>query len=169
MSHLTSLGLSRVLLRALIVFSMAIGVILVVAFVVSFVFEGAMANLYRRHSMDAAILIPTARVWMLIGLSYLAVLYALLSRLLEIVETVRVGDPFVPENAVRLKKIAWFLLIMQLLQLSFGVVAKVAATADAHIYWRFSISGWVAVVLLFVLARVFEEGTRIRDNLEAMI
>jgi hypothetical protein len=58
---------------------------------------------------------------------------------------------------------------MQLLQLSFGVVAKVAATADAHIYWRFSISGWVAVVLLFVLARVFEEGTRIRDNLEAMI
>ena len=30
-------------------------------------------------------------------------------------------------------------------------------------------TGWLAVALLFVLAQVFEEGTRIRTELEAMI
>ena len=33
----------------------------------------------------------------------------------------------------------------------------------------FSINGWLAVLLTFILARVFEEGARIRDDLEKMI
>jgi hypothetical protein len=31
------------------------------------------------------------------------------------------------------------------------------------------VTGWVAVVLLFVLARVFEEGALMREDLETMI
>jgi hypothetical protein len=98
-----------------------------------------------------------------------AAVHVLLSRLLAVVETVRSGDPFVPENAVRLKTIAWCVLTTQLLHLTFGVLAATLNAAGSNVDWKFSITGWLAVVLLFVLARVFEEGTQMREDLETMI
>ena len=41
--------------------------------------------------------------------------------------------------------------------------------ADADIDWDFSLNGWLAVLLAFVLAKVFEHGARMRDDLGAMI
>jgi hypothetical protein len=35
--------------------------------------------------------------------------------------------------------------------------------------WSPGITGWVAVLLAFVLARVFLEGTRMRDDLEMTV
>ena len=35
--------------------------------------------------------------------------------------------------------------------------------------WSFSVTGWLAVLLLFVLARVFDHGTRMRDDLEGTV
>ena len=109
------------------------------------------------------------RLLFVLDVPMVAASHVLLSRLLAIVETVRAGDPFVPENAARLRTIAWCMLVHQLLQLTFGVMAANLRAAGADVDWTFSMSGWVAVVLLFVLARVFEEGTRIRAELEAMI
>ena len=77
-------------------------------------------------------------------------------------ETVRSGDPFLPQNAARLKTIAWCVLVTQLLELAFGLLAGAMNAAGSNIDWHFSTTGWVAVVLLFVLAKVFEEGTLIR-------
>ena len=76
---------------------------------------------------------------------------------------------FGAENARRLKTVAWCVLAVQLLHLSFGVFASIARSANAGVDWSFSSTGWLAVVLLFVLARVFEEGTRIRDELDAVV
>ena len=90
-------------------------------------------------------------------------------RLLAMVETVRSRDPFVPENAARLKTIAWCVLATQVLDLTFGVMAATLNAAGSNIEWKFSATGWLAVVLLFVLAWVFEEGTRLRADLETMI
>src|SRR5262245_20901346 len=50
------------------------------------------------------------RLIMVMGVAAAPVGNALLSRLLRIVETVRVGDPFVTENASRLQGIAWAVL-----------------------------------------------------------
>ncbi len=98
-----------------------------------------------------------------------AAVHVVLSRLLAVVETVRSGDPFVPENAARLQTIAWCVLATQLLDLTFGMMAATMNAAGSRIDWKFSVTGWVAVVLLFVLARVFEEGTLMREDLEKMI
>jgi hypothetical protein len=68
-----------------------------------------------------------------------------------------------------LKTIAWCQLAIELLRLVFGAMAAMMNLAGSNIQWSFSPTGWLAVVLLFVLARVFEEGTRIRSDLEAMI
>jgi hypothetical protein len=60
-------------------------------------------------------------------------------------------------------------LVTQLLELAFGVLAATMNAAGSSIDWKFSLTGWLAVVLLFVLARVFEEGTQMREDLEKMI
>lgn len=167
----TALGLSRTLLRVCAVWNLAVGAILLVVFVASFVFEDTVTQQFRTRmpELDLAILFPTVRMWLVLGAPLVAAVHVLLSRLLEIVGTVRLGHPFVPENAVRLKTIAWCLLLVQLLHLTFGVMVKIVAAANVEMDWDFSLVGWIAVLLVFVLARVFEEGARIRDDLDAMI
>ena len=97
--------------------------------------------------------------------------YVVLKRLVAIVETVRAGDPFVAANAYRLQAIAWALLALQLLSLVIGAIAKAVSTPahPLHLDAGFSINGWLAVLLTFVLARVFAEGTLMRDDLEGTV
>jgi hypothetical protein len=85
--------------------------------------------------------------------------------------TVRAGDPFVAENARRLHEIAGAVLVLELLHLAVGAIAKSDAFAarGIHIDWSFSFTPWVAVLLLFVLARVFEHGARMRADLEGTV
>jgi hypothetical protein len=97
--------------------------------------------------------------------------YAVLKRLLAMVDTVRAGDPFVPANARRLQAIAWSLLALQLLSIVIGAIARSVST-PAHpldVDAGFSINAWVAVLLTFLLARVFAEGTRMREDLEGTV
>ena len=96
---------------------------------------------------------------------------AVLRRLLAIVGTVRTGDPFVATNADRLQAIAWVLLALQLLSLVIGGIGKAISTPahPLHLDAGFSTSGWLAVVLTFVLARVFAEGTLMREDLEGVV
>jgi hypothetical protein len=95
----------------------------------------------------------------------------MLKRLLAMVGTVRAGDPFVAANAYRLNAIAWILLALQLISLVIGLVGKAVSTPahPLHLDAGFSPSGWLAVVLTFVLARVFAEGTLMREDLEGTV
>lgn len=105
------------------------------------------------------------------GLGAIPLNYAILKRLLAIVETVRAGDPFVAANAARLQAIAWALLVLQVLSLIVGAIATAVST-PAHpidVDAGFSINGWLAVLLTFLLARVFAEGTSLRDDLEGTV
>jgi hypothetical protein len=105
------------------------------------------------------------------GLATIPLNYAILKRLLQIVETVRAGDPFVAANASRLRAIAWALLALQLRGLVIGAIVKAVSTPahPLHINAGFSISGWLAVLLTFLLARVFAEGTLMREELEGTV
>jgi len=111
-------------------------------------------------------LLLSVRSVMLIGILVVPFAHILLTRLRDIVRTVEAGDPFVPSNADRLKTIAWCLLVIQLLDLAFGGLAYVV---DPKFDWSFGLTGWIAVVLLFVLARVFEHGTAMRDELAGTV
>ncbi len=106
-----------------------------------------------------------------LGIAAVPLNYAILKRLVAIVETVRRGDPFVSANAIRLQSIAWALLALQLLSLVIGGIGKAVSTPahPLHLDAGFSTSGWLAVVLTFVLARVFAEGTLMRRDLEGIV
>ena len=94
-----------------------------------------------------------------------------LTRLLAIVETVQWGDPFVATNARRLQVIAWALLGLQLLSLIVGVIGKAIATPAVPLHFDagFSTAGWLAVLLTFILARVFAAGSLMREELEGTV
>jgi hypothetical protein len=143
----------------------------VVALPSSFVFEPLFLQFFAKKPprIDPGWLMPTLRIWLLLALPLIVAVHVSLSRLMAMVETVRSGDPFVPDNAVRLKTIAWCMLAAQLLNLAYGILAATMNAAGSNIDWKFNLTGWLAVVLLFVLARVFEEGTRMRADLEAMV
>lgn len=106
-----------------------------------------------------------------LGLAGIPLHFMVLKRLLAIVETVRAGEPFVPGNALRLQGIAWALLATQVLSMVVGAIGKAVSTPEhqLHLNAGFSVNGWLAVLLTFVLARVFAEGTRMREDLEGTV
>jgi hypothetical protein len=106
-----------------------------------------------------------------LGLAAVPLNDAVLRRLLAIVGTVRTGDAFVAENAGRLQAIAWLLVALQLLSLVIGGIGRAISTPShpLHLDAGFSASGWLAVVLTFVLARVFACGAAMREDLEGTV
>jgi len=122
-------------------------------------------------SPEASRLVMGLRAIAVVGLITIPLNYIVLKRLLAMVATVRAGDPFVAANAYRLRAIAWTLLALQLLSLAIAAIARFIST-DEHpveLDAGFSINGWLAVLLAFILARVFVEGTLMREDLEGTI
>ena len=122
-------------------------------------------------SLEADRMIMALRSVAVLGLLAVPLNYIVLKRLLAIVETVRAGDPFVAVNADRLQTIAWALVGLQVLSIVIGAIGK-AVSSPAHpvrLDAGFSINGWLAVLLTFLLARVFAVGTRMREDLEGTV
>jgi hypothetical protein len=122
-------------------------------------------------SAEATRLVMGLRAIAVLGLVAIPLNYAILARLLAIVRTVRAGDPFVEANASRLQAIAWVLLTLQLLGLVIEAIARYVSVPGRPLDLDagFSVNGWLAVLLTFVLARVFAEGARMRDDLEGTV
>jgi len=170
-SYSAALPIAHVVLRILIVVNWMVGLgILALLFLLPHE-QWILTALKLAPSRDAGRVIMGLRAIAVIGLVTIPLNYILLRRLLAIVETVRAGDPFVPKNASRLQAIAWVLLALQLLSLAVGVIVDAIST-PAHpvdIDAGFSVPGWLAVLLTFVLARVFAEGTVMREDLEGTV
>ena len=171
-SYPAALSLSRKVLRLLIKLNILMGIFIFGLLVTSFVASDFMARaLIHAHGDPARGLVFAMRVIMIIGICAAPLTHLVLTRLLAIVETVSVGDPFVSVNATRLQAIAWTILALEILHLVVGAVAKAAST-EAHpldIGQDFSVTRWLAVLLCFVLARVFEHGARMREDLEGTV
>ena len=170
-SSSAALPIAHVMLRILIVLNWAMAAAILVLLLVSPNEQWIMRAFKLDPSPDTDRLILGLRAIAVLGLVTIPLNYAILKRLLAIVETVRAGDPFVAANATRLQAIAWLLFALQLFSLVIGAIGK-AISSPAHpvdIDAGFSINGWLAVLLTFLLARVFAEGTRMRDDLEGTV
>ena len=166
-----ALPIAYLVLRVLIVVNWLMGVAILALLVVMPNKQWIMAAFKLSPSPDAERLILGLRAVAVLGLVGIPLNHAVLKRLLAIVLAVRAGDAFVAANAYRLQAIAWTLLALQLLSLVIGVIAKVVSSPahPVHLDAGFSISGWLAVTLTFVLARVFAEGTLMREDLEGTV
>ena len=171
-SHPRSLALSERVLGILIKLNLLMGIFIFGLLVASLVAEDfVMRALSGRHAEGNEALILGMRVIMVIGILAVPVTHIVLTRLLAIVETVKVGDPFVTLNAARLQTIAWAVLGLEIMHLVVGAVAAIASSKEhpLDLDWNFSVTRWLAVLLLFVLARVFDQGAHMRDELEGTV
>jgi DUF2975 family protein len=170
-SSSAALPIAYVVLRVLIVGNWLAGAGVLVLLAVMSNEQWFMIAFNLSPSPETERLIMGMRAIAVLGLAMIALDYVFLKRLLAIVETVRSGDPFVAMNADRLQIIAWTLFALQLLSLVIGMIAKNVSTPEVpiHLDADFSINGGLAVLLTFVLARVFAEGTRMREDLAGTV
>jgi Protein of unknown function (DUF2975) len=166
-----ALPIAYVVLRILIVMNWLMAAVILALLFVSPNEQWIMSAFDLSPSPEAERLVMGLRAIAVLGLAAIPLNYVVLKRLLAIVETVRAGDPFVAANASRLQAIAWSLLALQLLSLVIGAIAETVST-PAHpldLDAGFSINGWLAVLLTFLLARVFAEGALMREDLEGTV
>ena len=166
-----TLPIVRIALRILIVVNWMGGVAILALLVAMPNEQWIMSAFKLAPSPDADRLILGLRAVATLGIGVILLHYVVLKRLLAIVETVRAGDPFVAANAARLQTIAWALFTLQVISLVIGAIGK-AVSSPAHpvnLDAGFSVNGWLGVLLTFLLARVFAEGTRMRDDLEGTV
>nr|WP_299597542.1 DUF2975 domain-containing protein [Sphingomonas bacterium] len=121
-------------------------------------------------AMDAPAALPGIRFLMLIGIGMAIATDRLLIALSAIVSSAGEGDPFGPGSARALQTIGWALLMLQLLDICGALVARFwhslgTAAPDGDI----SVAGWIATLMVFVLARVFAAGSAMRDDLAGTV
>jgi len=170
-SSSAALPVAYLMLRILIIANWLMGAAIVALLVVMPNEQWIMSAFKLSPSPDAERLVMGLRAVALLGLVTIPLHYAVLKRLLAIVETVRGGDPFVAANADRLQAIAWVLLALQVLSVVIGAIAKTVSTPahPVHLNAGFSVNGWLAVLLTFLLARVFAQGALMREDLEGTV
>jgi Protein of unknown function (DUF2975) len=87
-------------------------------------------------------------------------------------ETLINGDPFVPDNARRLRAIAVVLAVLEVVRMTISLIVQIVlgafgvATTDgaAPIAVSLNLSVWFSVLTLVVLAQVFSEGAALREE-----
>ncbi len=105
------------------------------------------------------------------GVFLLALLTLMLLMTARIVKTAQT-DPFVEDNARRLNQIGWLLVAMQIVGLTAGMIISLfPKPVRDHVQAGFDLSpvGILAVLLIFVLAQIFRQGARMRDELEGTV
>lgn len=165
------------LARGLLVFFMAVFIVATAACLIA-----APAVLVMQHEIIAEIAKEAPKfanaefVWALAGL--LIAVAALVSatwyftlKLKQIVDSVAAGDPFIPENAERLKVMAWISISLQFIGIPVTVFAAWISdnVRPTEIDSAISGNGLLLALVLFILARVFRTGARMREDLEGTV
>ena len=85
--------------------------------------------------------------------------------------SIKVSDATMKRIRKSCPAIAWALLALKLLHVAVVAIASAVSTPEVplRIASNFHLADWLAILLLFVLAQVFLEGTRMREDLEGTI
>ena len=164
-----ALRLARPAIWLAILLDLLYGAALIGFLVASFVAPGWPARPLHYDPATMHALLPLGlRTVEVLGLVMVGLVFVILRRLLAVVDSVRAGDPFVLENAMRLQTIAWCLLGIEVLRVAVWGIGEWVSIHEAG-GAGFSVVPWLAILLLFVLAGVFMRGARMRDDLEGTV
>jgi len=93
----------------------------------------------------------------------------IVERLRRIFATLTAGDPFHPDNVLRLRVIGLILAGLEIGRYIFSGMARWLAPDSKVIDDSFTLTAWFSVLVVFVLAEVFREGARLRREAELTI
>ena len=159
------------IIRLLNAFNWAVGVVFVVLLAASFLAEPRFLDaISAQHGPRSAALLGDMRLVLGIALMMAPAAWLLFNRLLAILASVEAGDAFIAANGARLRTIGWALLAIQIVDLLYGAIAvRISASSGEYLGWSPSLGGWIAVLLVFVLAQVWTQGAAMRDELDATV
>ena len=107
---------------------------------------------------------------LVVSVALAAAVRILCDRAVAMLDTIKAGTPFVAANARRLYEIGWTLLAVQFLDLGYAWLNVRMAAASGHdTPMDPQMTGWLAILLIFVLARVFAHGTELQDEVEGTV
>ena len=89
------------------------------------------------------------------------VILYVIERLLELLRTLRLGSPFVKENADRFKRVGFALLFGEAAKIIIGIAALIS---DADVDIDIELITFLSIAAVFVLAEVFSEGARMKEE-----
>ena len=120
------------------------------------------ARLIRRGPVLFALLLATDVYW--------AALLVVADRLRRVFATLIAGRPFDLGNVRRLQQIGAALLALELAGYAIAVTAPSALGAARRSHGDgANVSGWFAILVVFVLAEVFREGARLQAEAELTV
>jgi hypothetical protein len=164
------LAVVRLILGAAMVAALAGAAAFAVAVPLIFAWRGeVVASLVGRGA-------PPETIWAVAALLAFSAVMAVLGfyffrHLFRLIGSVGEGDPFVPANAERLSAMAWISVAVHVVAIPMAMIGDWAAdvTRDVHFKVDLPLAGLFLALVLFILARVFREGTRMRDDLEGTV
>jgi hypothetical protein len=151
--------------RILLTFGMSVAIVAMV---------GAAIALVMGHGSGPRALIPpllppeqtivAARTYRAVQLLGGALGVPVLWLLRAIVDSARLGDPFIPENATRLRRIGWLILAANFVFFAASFLLPPSYRDQVNAY-----PGLLTALLILVLARIFETGTRMRTEIQETV
>jgi hypothetical protein len=98
--------------------------------------------------------------------------FEFLRQLRRIIDSVAAGDPFAAANADRLTRMGWLTVAIEVLSIAVGALSHwidIMVRGGGRPEFGVGLGGVLMALLLFILARVFREGTRMREDLEGTV
>jgi hypothetical protein len=163
---------SRLVVRIAIVTNRLFLLAVIVGLLLSWIFPAQFVAILIQPGpgMDVRSATMGLQLLMLLGLAMAVATDRLLAALAQIIASAGAGDPFISANARRLQTIGWALLALQLLDIPGALLEKFfPSLGSAAPDVTFSPGGWIAVLMVFVLSRVFAAGSAMRDDLEGTV
>jgi hypothetical protein len=163
---------SRLVVRIAIALNRLFFLAVVVGLLLSWIFPAQFVALLLQPSpgTDVQSALTGVRLLMLLGVAMAVATDRLLAPLAQIIASAGAGDPFISANARRLQTIGWALLALQLLDIPGALLERFfPSLGSAAPDVTFSPGGWIAVLMVFVLSRVFAAGSAMRDDLEGTV
>lgn len=120
-------------------------------------------------------------IWVIAGVMVLALvplglIFNFLVTLNKLIDSVGHGEPFAAENALRLSRMGWLVLAIQVATIPLGALGywlaeQLKGMEDIHadVDVGFSGNGLVLALVLFILARIFRHGAAMREELEGTV
>lgn len=145
---------------------------LLVLFAAGFILSGPFADAVEqtKPGIDGAVMVIWLRWVVVIIVPVIPLAHIILTRLAAMIESVPHGTALSVLNARRLQQIAWALMGINVLDLAFGIVTVWAESRmGSGLGWSFTLTGWLAALMLLILARVFREGAVMREELEGTV
>jgi Protein of unknown function (DUF2975) len=124
-----------------------------------------------KPGIDTSSLLPGLLAVFAFGIVVLGLLWTMMRKLLNIIDSVEDGNPFIKANAARLRAIGWMMVGVQIVGLPLATAAGNVADlfGENDVGFDLPLNGILAILLVFILAGIFERGAEMREELEGTV